>query len=160
MDKARSFGGFYERLLSRPWITTAGWKRIASAPSDSDSPRVIGWVSYDSCLRVEFSELSLGGWGGWMEKGQRWSDYVADLNARWRPHFEALRADILARHIRRGGDWHQSDPEGVPVFDDGCIVPLSFRAWSDLMAAIWATEEGRNYGYMDFYMESLIPPER
>jgi hypothetical protein len=127
------------------------------ATGDGDSPRVIGWVRYDSCAGVEFSELDLGGWGGGIRKGHRWADYIADLDERRQPYFEALRADILARHIRRGGDWHQNDPGGVPVFDDGCIVALTYRAWGDLMAALWATQDGCDYEYMDFYMDGLIP---
>lgn len=130
----------------------------ARAPDISGERCVIGWPSYDSCLRVEGTEVDLGGWGGRIEKGHRWHDYIADIAAPFRPYFEALRRDIVARKIRRSGWWHQSDPEGVPVLDDGCVVCLSQRAWGDLIAAIWATAEDRDYWYMDFYADDGGPP--
>jgi hypothetical protein len=44
----------------------------------------------------------------------------------------------------------------VPVFDDGAIATFSFRAWGDLMAAIWADTDGRRHGYMDYYMDCCL----
>lgn len=54
--------------------------------------------------------------------------------------------------IREGGDWHQSDACGCPVFSDGTTALFSYRAWGDIMAAIWSEHDGKDYGYMDFYM--------
>ena len=49
----------------------------------------------------------------------------------------------------------------TPVFDDGTVGSFSFRAWGDLMAAIWNTEENTNkYSYMDFYMGCLVDTAR
>lgn len=58
--------------------------------------------------------------------------------------------------LRRGGDWHQYGEDGVPVFDDGTIATFSFRAWGDLMAAIWAEADGRRHGYKDHYLDSCL----
>lgn len=50
---------------------------------------VIGWVSHAS---VELLDLvDLGGWGGWIEAGHRWAEYVDDLDAAKAPYFAALR---------------------------------------------------------------------
>jgi hypothetical protein len=50
----------------------------------------------------------------------------------------------------------------TPVFDDGTVGGFSFRAWGDLLAAVWNTAEGTTkYSYMSFYMslttDSLAP---
>jgi len=95
-------------------------------------PRVAKWMSFDDVDRLG-EVRDIGGWGGMMTK-------------------EA----IVARGLRRGGDWHQSAPDGVPVFDDGAVGTFSCRAWGDLMAAVWSGEDGRGYGYMDFYMDSCV----
>jgi hypothetical protein len=129
-----------------------------SGSPDAGGPRVIGWARYDSCIHVEGSATDLGGWGGWIEKGHRWHDYLANLDDRKKPYFEALRRDIVARKIRESGLWHQCESEGVPVFDDGSVVCFSQRAWGDLMAAIWSTEENCDYQYLDFYMDGFVPP--
>jgi hypothetical protein len=49
------------------------------------------------------------------------------------------------------GQEHQYN-SGVPVFSDGKVATYTYRGWGDLMAAIWATEEDKDYHYMDFYM--------
>ena len=117
----------------------------------ADRHAVIGWVSHGS---VELLDLpDLGGWGGWIEHGQRWADYIDDIEAAKTPYFEALRQAILARGLRRGGDWHQNSAGGVPVFDDGSVATFTYRAWGDLLAAVWADADGRDYSYVDFYMD-------
>ena len=91
-----------------------------------------------------------------MTEADRWNGYIANIAAKFVPHHEALRRAINARGLRRGGDWHQRAPDGVPVFDDGAIGTFSFRAWGDLMAATWSEADGRGYGYMHFYMDSCL----
>ena len=131
---------------------------IASRATETVSPvgprQVIGWVSYASVEQKTLTDI--GGWGGFMTGTDRWEDYVANGDERYRPHVEALRSAVITRGLRRGGDWHQSAADGVPVFDDGAVGTFSFRAWGDLLAAIWSGEDGRGYGYMDFYMDSCV----
>lgn len=93
----------------------------------------------------------IGGWFNWESKGMRWKDYVAT----WRvpAYAEALRKEIVEKGIRRGGDWHQNDEEGTPLFSDGKVGSFTYRAWGDLLAAIWSEEEGNDYTYMDFYLD-------
>ena len=131
----------------------ASW-RSAEATTKPSTRRVIGWVSTHS---IEGRDLpDVGGWGGDIEKGDRWKDYIALVAADFVAYHEGLRREILARSLRRGGDWHQYSLAGVPVFNDGAIGTFSFRAWGDLMAAIWADVDGRDYSYMDFYMDSCV----
>lgn len=117
-------------------------------------PRVVEWIAYDAADRRGAPDI--GGWGGVMTKQMRWADFIADIDAKWCGHYEAMRQAILVRGLCRGGDWHQAAPDGVPLFDDGAIATFSFRAWGDLMAAVWSDADGRGYGYMDFYMDSCL----
>lgn len=107
---------------------------------------VIGWISNAGIETTEV--VDVGGWGGVFREGDRWNDYIANIGDTFVAHHEALRRAIIARGLRRGGDWHQNSQDGVPVFDDGAIGTFSFRAWGDLMAATWAEEDGRDYSYM------------
>jgi hypothetical protein len=118
-------------------------------------PRIAKWMSFDDVDRLG-EVRDIGGWGGMMTKEMRWADFIADINPRLVPYYQALREAIVARGLRRGGDWHQSAPDGVPVFDDGAVGTFSYRAWGDLMAAVWSGEDGRGYGYMDFYMDCCV----
>lgn len=85
--------------------------------------------------------------------GQRveWDEYRAAFVESVHPYLDAVRASIIEKEIRGDGSWHQEDPEGTPVFSDGKVLGLSMRAWGDLMAAIWTTEDDKQYSYMDFY---------
>jgi hypothetical protein len=127
---------------------------MPATPGDSKSRQVIGWIPYASTDVREYPDV--GGWGGCIQKGNSWSDYIADVEEAAVPYHEALREAVMKSGLRRGGDWHQFSPDGVPVFDDGTIATFSFRGWGDLMAAIWADTDGRCHGYMDYYMDSCV----
>ena len=116
---------------------------------------VVAWISYRKAETAHY-QVDVGGWGGMMTAEMRWADYIADIDPGYAAHHEALRAAILARGLRRGGDWHQNAPDGLAVFDDGAIGTFTFRAWGDLMAAVWSGVDGRGYGYMDFYMDGCV----
>jgi len=132
-------------------------KRPSAADRRKGSPKVIGWVHYGSVPREGIGRI--GGWGGFIESGDRWKDYIAAGPEEHVPFYESLRREILRKGLKRAGDWHQSDPKGVPVFDHGTVGMFTFRAWGDLMAAVWAEHEDRDYSYMDFYMECCISRE-
>jgi hypothetical protein len=126
----------------------------AAAPNGCGTRRVIGWVSTAS---IENRGLvDIGGWGGFFRESDDWSAYIANIDKEFVPHHESLRLAIIAKGLRRGGDWHQNSQDGVPVFNDGAVGTFSFRAWGDLMAATWTGEDGRGYGYMDFYMDACL----
>lgn len=113
---------------------------------------VVRWCSWDEASALERSIGGLGGWFGFRKTGQRWGDYLDAWGASRHPYLEALYAEIVAQHLRTNGEWHQTDEKGVPVFSDGTAGLFSWRAWGDLQAAIWSTEEGVDYAYADFYM--------
>jgi hypothetical protein len=50
----------------------------------------------------------------------------------------------------------QREVEGVPVFEDETISTFSYRAWGDLLSAIWSEEENKDYNYMAFYMSCIV----
>ena len=109
---------------------------------------VIGWI--DSDETEDFDE-SYGGLGGWFENGMRWKDYAEAHTEEGLEYAEALRESIIKRKLKITGSTHQKGYECVPVFSDGTIAAFSFRAWGDLLAAVWSDEEDKDYCYMDFY---------
>lgn len=117
---------------------------------------VVEWIDYDEA--VEKYKESIGGMGGFFKDGMRGQkDYFDNIGISVRDYYDALRKEIIAKKIKCGGDRHQQDM--TPLFSDGTYASFSYRAWGDLMAAIWSEEENKDYGYMDFYMEVLLPKE-
>lgn len=108
---------------------------------------VVDYIRYED---GEGMEENLSTFGGMFENGMRWEDYQATWKDSAYPHLFALRKSIIELEIRHGGDWHQR--EGCPVYSDGSVTRMSMRAWGDLLAAIWSTEDNKDYNYMDFYM--------
>jgi len=101
---------------------------------------------------------SCGGFGGWFNwgnnKDQRWQDYIKVYHDDQKPYLETIRKEIVKNKFRFGGDRHQENM--IPLFSDDTVGCFSYRAWGDLMAAIWSEEENKDYSYMDFYMDCLI----
>lgn len=94
----------------------------------------------------------VGGLGGFFQRGMRWKDYLEHGTVP-ESYAEALRASILERELRTPGEWHDcSEDPTIPVFSDGKIATFSWRAWGDLMAAVWSEAEDKDRCYMDFYM--------
>lgn len=114
------------------------------------------WISYRESEALP-PELDRGGMGGWVN-GHNFAQYLETLEIPLDdPHYRLLYSEIVARGLREGGDWHQCADDGVPLFSDGTYITFSYRAWGDLLAAIWNTEEKTNrYGYMNFYMSCLV----
>jgi hypothetical protein len=97
-------------------------------------------------------EVSIGGLGGFFKEGMRWNYYICNFDKK--DYYEAIREYVIKNNIKQGGDWHQI--EGIPLFSDNTVGSFSFRAWGDLLAAIWSEYENKDYCYMDFYMDCLI----
>jgi hypothetical protein len=110
--------------------------------------KIIKWISSDDSEKLE---QSFGGLGGFFQNGMRWKDYIAVVNEDKLHYAEALREEIIRLKIKESGPWHQNDSNGTPVFEDNTYASFSFRAWGDLLAAIWSSEENKDYCYMDFY---------
>lgn len=113
---------------------------------------VVEWVS-DEVVEDKDHVLSwLGGWFNLPESGHRWKDYLENFKDEVHPYLEAVRKEILERGLCVTGKDHSSSEDGVPKFSDGKYLCLSWRAWGDLMAAIYSEKEDRDYSYMDFYI--------
>jgi hypothetical protein len=46
--------------------------------------------------------VDVGGWGGVFSEGDRWNDYIANIDDTFVAHHEALRQAIISRGLRRG----------------------------------------------------------
>lgn len=114
---------------------------------------VVKWIPYD---HIDELTPTVGGMGGFFRNGMRWKDYINCINDDYSTYYEALREEIISKALKQGGDWHQEDAHGAPVFSDGVTGSFSYRAWGDLMAAVWSEYEKKDYHYMDFYMQSLV----
>lgn len=108
------------------------------------------FVTYSDASHLP--ESAFGGMGGFFAPGMRWPDYLDRWNDEAKPTLENLRKAIIENKIRCNGYQHQHDQyESCPVFSDGTCATYTFRAWGDLMAAVWSSEEDKDYSYMDFY---------
>ena len=116
--------------------------------------KVVNWISYDESENYAYNNIGgLGGFFNFTNKGMRWKDYINNFLEGDKVYVEALRQEILDKNLRFCGNDHQADNfEGVPVFEDNTVATYSYRAWGDLMAAIWSEKEDKDYCYMDFYM--------
>lgn len=110
----------------------------------------IKFTTYDAASKMP--ESPLGGLGGFFNNGMRWEDYLKRWPTDLHPRLEALKAAIIENNIQCTGARHQHDDyDSAPIFEDGTAATYSYRAWGDLMAAIWSTQENKDYSYLDFY---------
>ena len=118
-------------------------------PAPPEDLRVVSWNEEDA-QNIE-GGTAIGWWGGFVENGMRWKDYLEAFNEKVHPYLEAARKSAVENNIRATGEQHQYD--GItPVFSDGSIFSMTFRAWGDFMAAVWSEEEDKDMSYMDFYV--------
>jgi len=110
--------------------------------------QVVDWVEYN--LDVDIRKRSVGGPGGYFCNGMRWKDFLGAEEYDGRKYYKALREAILKNKYEFGGEKHQRDM--APLFNDGTVGFFSYRAWGDLMAAIWSEKNNTDYCYMDFYV--------
>lgn len=112
---------------------------------------IVEWITVNEA--ADKPEHGLGGMGGFFQDGMRWPEYLACFKPEAHPDLEELRASILTHRIRCTGDQRQNAGGlVVPLWSDGTVDTYSWRAWGDLMAAVWSTADSRDYSYMDFYM--------
>jgi hypothetical protein len=113
------------------------------------------WIPYSE---AENYEESFGGMGGFFREGMRWKDYLeyTKLSEKDIEYANAIKDAVIELHVKHGGDWHQNSDEGVPLFSDNTVATFSFRAWGDIIAAIWAEYENKDYSYMDFYLDCCM----
>lgn len=115
---------------------------------------IVKFISAEEAEENNMREIGgMGGFFGW-DHPMRWKDYIETREPEDRPYYETFREYVIENNLKHGGDWHQY--EGIPVFDDGTIIYCTFRAWGDLLAAIWSDIDNKDYKYMDFYMERIV----
>jgi hypothetical protein len=115
----------------------------------------VTWQSYDST--ADLPGFNLSDFGNGHEYAPHWPTHVAEYPAQWHLHLETIRQAIITTKVWAGGDWHQYSAHGVPVLSDGHFMSCSWRDWGGLLAAIWNSELGEHFTYMDFYMDARLP---
>jgi hypothetical protein len=112
---------------------------------------IVKWVTLQEARNLE--ENRLGGLGGFFQKGMRWEDYKKEYIEEVHYMLEILRESITKNEIKwTGEDMQDNGYETYPLWSNGKTDSYSWRAWGDLMAAVWSSEENKDYSYMDFYM--------
>ena len=125
--------------------------------------KVKEWISYKKAKKYKESVSGFGGFFNFQpgktneedqETGMRWKDYLnmAGYNEESYPYLNAIKKSVIENDLKLTGEQHQYSKNGVPLFEDDTVASFSWRAWGDLMAAIWSDEEDKDYCYMDFYM--------
>lgn len=114
--------------------------------SEKNEITVVDWIGYDDAQQYDDA---IGGMGGWV-KGTGWDEFIDRIKDEYKHYYEAVRASVIDKQIRRGGFWHQQSGEGVPLFSDNTVATFSMRAWGDLIASIWNSEEGTDFSYIHF----------
>jgi len=112
--------------------------------------KIVKWITYSEARGKK--ENGLGGMGGWFKDGMRWKDYKNSYKKIAYKMLETLRKSIIENGIKCTGEEHQQGAKAIPLWDNGKVDTYSFRAWGDLMAAVWSTEENTDYNYLSFYM--------
>jgi hypothetical protein len=120
-------------------------------------PLTVTWQSYDST--PDLPSYNLSDFGSTKDIDTNWPEYLAPYPTEWHPHLEAIRQAIVEQRVWAGGDWHQYNAQGIPVVSGGHFMSYSWRCWGGLLAAIWNTELGERFTYMDFYMDGRLPPK-
>lgn len=122
---------------------------------------VVDWINYN--FESESFDISVSGSGGWFNFdvfalegeqnsfGHRWQDLLDIYDEEYYPYLEAIRESVLENTLKLNGSQHENSDHGVPLFNDNTICILSWRAWGDLMAAIWSEFDNKDYTYMEFY---------
>ncbi len=127
---------------------------------------VVDWISavQADAMPASFGAMSCG-WFGFSDHAElhrhTWADYldhVCEEDADARERAEALRSSIVERRIWRTGNWHLHNAHGVPMFSDATVASFTHRSWGDLLAAVWSSQLGQAYNYLDFYFGR--PPTR
>lgn len=94
-------------------------------------------------------EKEMGWLGGWVKEDTGWEAYIERMGEKelgCRPYLESLKEEIVKNNIQISGEQHQHGEKGIPLFEDGVWLELSFNAWGDLMGAIWGTD------HISYYM--------
>ena len=112
---------------------------------------IVKWITENEASDKE--QNGIGGMGGFFKEGMRWKDYLDNYIKKAHPLLEELKRSIIKNNIKWTGEEKQENNYNtVPLWSNGKVDTYSWRAWGDLMAAVWSEEENKDYCYMNFYM--------
>jgi len=115
-----------------------------------NEPLTVEWVDFNDPRLSD--DKTIGWMGGWV-RGEQWDEYLKLIAEQWHPYMNAVKDSIIANNIKCTGSEHSEGEGFTPLFSDGYQLGLTWRAWGDLMAAVWNTAEDTNrYSYTNFYM--------
>jgi hypothetical protein len=83
--------------------------------------------------------------GGFFDIGMRWNDYLKRCNIQ-KDKAEFLRSYIFKNDIKQ---INRGDTVS-PLFEDNIVLSFTDRAWADLLAAVWSSEDTMDYNYILF----------
>jgi len=125
-------------------------------------------VKVHVCKRISYTEaqhyptiMPLS--GGNFFDGMRWKDYVkqySGMNHAFADYAETIRKYVIRNAIRIDGVTHQKSPDGALLMSDGTAVFMLYRAWGDLMAAIWSTYDNEDYNTTSFDFGGATAPSK
>ncbi|MBQ7761157.1 MAG: hypothetical protein IJ400_03785 [Clostridia bacterium] len=93
-----------------------------------------------------------------------WTDYDSNYpsitvsNEEVIPLIQIIIDELLENGYMISGADHQNQDCCVPVFDNGYCFRATMRAWGSVMSFAYQEIDGKETGYMDFYMST--PMER
>lgn len=115
--------------------------------------KIVKWITESEIGDKEAN--GLGGMGGWFgfKQPNTWKDYLDNFKEEAHPMLEELKRSIIENGVRCTGEEMQDRGDKVvPLWSNGKVDTYTWRAWGDLMAAVWGDHDKKNYNYMDFYM--------
>lgn len=89
-----------------------------------------------------------------------WTDYdssypsITVSNEEVVPLIQIIIDEILENGYMISGTDHQNQDACVPVFDNGYCFRATMRAWGSVMSFAYQEIDGKETGYMDFYMST------
>ena len=104
------------------------------------------------------------GWTAWHDP--RYTDEIDD-DMQLEERKAAVVKELKRHNYHFTGYYHQEGKFGVPVFDDGGTLRVSFRSWGQIMADAWPEETGAEKSayiiwawYPPAGWESMIAPTK
>lgn len=109
------------------------------------------WVSSVKAEELDADPIS---WAGGITPSPGVVDYLEMFDEEARPYIVAVwdAFDKNQTQVLPTGEMHQA--QFTPVFSDGRVMRLTWRAWGDLCAVWWNHRhpDGPRTEYMDYYM--------
>ena len=112
---------------------------------------VIEWIDYDAAIKLPENALGVAPTFD-KEKYPTRELYEKACEELEFPYYQAFKKSVIDNDIKEGGDWHQNNKNGVPLFSDNTVSIFFMRAWDATLSKIWSEHENKDIGSYDFYM--------